>query len=173
MKIDSLPVLVMMCICFILGTVFGLAMTIEEPTVLAAPLVLSDANWVVEDTFVPVMRAIAMKESSGGKNQKPNVDGIVGIGQVEKSFYADAREFWQRSGHDTDFPAYEDLRGYDEDAFESTCVVAWYWFRRYKADTPYLMFCRYRKGPHGEDTETGRAYARDALKIMETYLKEH
>ena len=144
------------------------AKPLSTPTIIeiASPQAAQEL-WRDVEWFIPAMKAIAMMESSGGTNQKPNVDGIVGIGQVEKCFYQDAKEYAKGA----DFPTYESLQGYDEEAFHNTCVVAWYWFKRYKANTPYLMFCRYRKGPHGEKTETGQAYANKALRIMnEKYL---
>ena len=115
--------------------------------------------WRDVEWFVPAMRTISIMETDGGRNQKPNVDGIVGIGQVERDFYQDAKEYAKTD----DFPTYESLQGYDEQAFRNTCVVTWYWMQRYKASTPYLMFARYRKGPHGERTATGRTYADKAI----------
>jgi len=120
---------------------------------------------MLPDSFPSIMRAIAMMESSGGKNQKPNVDGIVGVGQIEKSFYADAKEYAKTD----DFPTYEDVQGYDQAAFDATCIVAKHWFKRYGANTPYLMFARYRKGLHGEKTETGQAYAEKAMKLLKGF----
>jgi hypothetical protein len=133
--------------------------TLTMPTVSPRTL-WGDAPW-----FIPAMRAIAVMESSGGTNHKPNIDGIIGIGQVEECFYQDAKDY----AKGTNFPSYGDLQNYDEKAFYDTCIVAWYWFKRYGADSPYLMFCRYRKGPKGEQTVTGRAYASKAMKILETF----
>ncbi len=126
--------------------------------------------WADMPWFIPVMKAIAEMESSGGRNQRPNVDGIRGICQIEKPFYLDALEYFGYhniiSTTPTVFPDYEDLQGYDDKTFHASCIVAYHWFARYKANTPYLMFARFRKGPRGEKTETGKSYAAKALRIM-------
>ena len=137
---------------------------LSTPTIIeiASPQAVQEP-WHDVEWFIPAMKAIAMMESSGGTNQKPNVDGIVGLVQCEKPFYQDAKEY----AGGVDFPSYEDLQGYDEATFDASCVVTWYWMQRYKANTPYLMFCRFRKGPKGECTATGRAYADKAMRIFE------
>ena len=158
---------------FVVGFLFGSAWydsqpETPKPLVDVPPKVVlrSERPWRNVPWFLPAMGAISVMESSGGTNQKPNVDGIIGIGQVERDFYQDAKEYCKG-----DFPTYKSLQGYDEEAFNNTCIVTWYWFKRYKANTPYLMFARYRKGPSGEKTATGQAYANKALRIMnEKYL---